>query len=255
MCTLMLALRPSPGTRLAVSGNRNEFLDRPATGPRLHAPAFPGAPSVWMPRDERAGGTWLGVNDRGIFVCVTNRRGGKLVPERVSRGQLVVEALQQPTVARLRAFLAALPPDRHNGFHLVFASEEEAGVLVSDGIRSELRVLAPGLHLVTERSYGAGEGLREKAVLADFEALFRGEEPGVAALREPMRRHGPADAPLEGACVHADARGYGTRSSLQLRVPARGAASALWTDGHPCTEEPRDLLAEVARLFEPQRSS
>jgi|ERR1700686_93921 len=251
MCTLMLALRPSPGTLLAVSGNRNEFLDRPATGPRLHPPSFPGAPRVLMPRDERAGGTWLGLNNRGLFVCVTNRRSANLVPERMSRGQLVVAALQQPTVARLRAFLAALPPDRHNGFHLVFASVEEAGVLVCDGARSELLVLAPGLHLVTERSYGAGEGAREKTVLADFEALFRGEEPGVAALREPMRRHGPADAPLEGACVHADARGYGTRSSLQLRVPAHGAASALWTDGHPCTEEPRDLSAEVARLFDP----
>ncbi|HXN55749.1 MAG TPA: NRDE family protein [Myxococcales bacterium] len=247
----MLALRPSPGTLLAVSGNRNEFLDRPATGPRLHPPSFPGAPRVLMPRDERAGGTWLGLNNRGLFVCVTNRRSANLVPERMSRGQLVVAALQQPTVARLRAFLAALPPDRHNGFHLVFASVEEAGVLVCDGARSELLVLAPGLHLVTERSYGAGEGAREKTVLADFEALFRGEEPGVAALREPMRRHGPADAPLEGACVHADARGYGTRSSLQLRVPAHGAASALWTDGHPCTEEPRDLSAEVARLFDP----
>lgn len=252
MCTLMLALRPSPDTLLAVSGNRNEFLGRPATGPRLHRPARPGAPAVLMPRDEQASGTWLGVNDRGLFVCLTNRRGANLSPDRASRGLLVVEALQQTTAGGLRAFLAALPPDRHNGFHLVFATVDEAFVLVCDGARSELLALGPGLHLVTERSFGAGEGAREPAALADFEALWRREaEPSVAALREPMRRHGPAEAPLESACVHADAQGYGTRSSLQLRVPARGGARALWTDGHPCTEAARDLSDEVAPLFAP----
>ncbi|GAC1343235.1 MAG: hypothetical protein NVSMB23_16840 [Myxococcales bacterium] len=122
-------------------------------------------------------------------------------------------------------------------------------MLVCDGARAELRALGPGLHVITERSFGAGEGAREAAAVADFEAVLRQGEPGVGALREPLRRHGPSDAPLESACVHAVEQGYGTRSSLQLVVPARGTATALWTDGHPCTETPRDVSAEVAPLF------
>jgi uncharacterized protein with NRDE domain len=249
MCTLVLALGAAKGARLAISGNRNELLARPASGPRLYAPVRAGAPAVVMPRDEKGGGTWLGVNDRGVFVCLTNRRGANLDGARVSRGALVVEALQQPGVAEVRAFLERVSPARHNGFHLVYATADAAGVLISDGVRAELRELAPGLHVVTERSYGAGEGAREETVRRDFEALLREGEPTLEALREPLRRHGPVDAPLESACVHADSIGYGTRSSLQLLVPAQGEARALWTEGHPCTEPWQDVSALFAPLF------
>jgi len=65
-----------------------------------------------------------------------------------------------------------------------------------------------------------------------------------------MTKH--ASEPLESACVHADAVGYGTRSSLQLLVRPAGA-SALWTDGHPCVNEPRDISGLAAALFSPPR--
>jgi hypothetical protein len=45
-------------------------------------------------------------------------------------------------------------------------------------------------------------------------AAFAQLEPDPAAWRAPMTVH--ADLPLESACVHADAVGYGTRSSFQL---------------------------------------
>jgi uncharacterized protein with NRDE domain len=248
MCTLLLALQATARTPLAASGNRNEFLARPASGPRLYPAAKPGTPTVVMPRDEKALGTWLGFNDRGVFVCLTNRRGPS-DPARASRGELVVQALQKPGVAALREFLQRVPAERYNGFHLVFATAREAAVLICDGSRSELRELGPGLHLITERSFGAGEGAREKSVLREFEELFQRGEPDLIALREPLRRHGPAEAPLESACVHADAQAYGTRSSLQLRVPDQGPATALWTEGHPCTEPAQEISTLVAPLF------
>jgi len=58
-----------------------------------------------------------------------------------------------------------------------------------------------------------------------------------------MTAHAPE--PLESACVHADAVGYGTRSSLQLLVRPSGAR-ALWTDGHPCVNPARDI-SEMAK--------
>lgn len=248
MCTLLVALQPNPATALAVSGNRNEFLGRPASGPRLY-PAEPGSPAAAMPRDEQAGGTWLGANDRGLFLCLTNRRG-PVAPGRPSRGQLVLEALRQPGIAELRRFLERIPGDRHNGFHLVCASRDEAFVVICDGARAELRPLGPGLHLVTERSFGAGEGARERETLERFQALYAAGDPDVEALREPLRAHADPAAPLESACVHAEARGYGTRSSFQLRVPRRGQVRALWTEGHPCTEPPRDVSPLFAPLFD-----
>jgi len=77
-------------------------------------------------------------------------------------------------------------------------------------------------------------------------AAFAGLEPDLRAWREPMTKH--ASEPLESACVHADAVGYGTRSSLQMLVRP-GSASALWTDGHPCVNAPRDISALAGELF------
>jgi uncharacterized protein with NRDE domain len=234
MCTLVLLQRP--GELLAISGNRNELLSRPASGPRLENGAL-------APRDELAHGSWLGLNAHGLFVCVTNRRGAMVDPSRRSRGLLVLEALQARSARGLHQALRELHGDRHNGFHLVYADLDDAFVTWGDGYAVNQARLEPGqVHVVTERSFGAGEGEREKTVAQSFAQL----EPEVRAWRRPMTEH--AREPLESACVHADAVGYGTRSSLQLIVKPE-AVTALWTDGHPCTNPPRDLGALAAQVL------
>jgi Transport and Golgi organisation 2 len=238
MCTLVLQLKP--GALLAVSGNRNELLARPASGPQLHD-------GVLAPRDEAAHGTWLGLNRHGLFVCVTNRRGAMVDPHRRSRGLLVRDALHGASSAReLHERLATLPGDRHNGFHLIYADLREAFVTWGDGARITQLALPPDeLHLLTERSFGAGEGERESTVRA---AYGPGRWLSPEAWREPMTKH--TESPLESACVHADAAGYGTRSSLQLFLePDR--ARMLWTDGHPCVNPPRDLSELATQTLRP----
>src|SRR5713226_9464370 len=140
MCTLAFAVRPSPYVLLAVTGNRNEFLARPAAPPRV----WPELPGVLMPRDEKAGGTWLGLTASGLFVCITNRRGAAPDPSRRSRGPVVLDALRTRAAASVRALCSAFPGNRYNGFHLVFADEREAGVAICDGERLEIRALPPG---------------------------------------------------------------------------------------------------------------
>ena len=240
MCTLALLHRP--GELLAVSGNRNELLARASSGPRVYGGL---RPQVLMPRDEAGGGTWLGLNARGLFVVVTNRSGGVVDAGRASRGQLVLEALALPSARAVSDWLGKLPGDRYNGFHLVYADLLDAFVTVGDGDRLEHRVLAPvTLHLITERSFGAGEGERERTVTAGFAPLLRA--PTLASWREPMIRH--AAEPIESACVHADSLGYGTRSSLQLLLRP-GGAEALWTEGHPCVNAARDLSNEANEVL------
>ena len=237
MCTLVLL--QEAGKRLAISGNRNEMLARPALGPRV-------CDGVLAPHDAIAGGSWLGLNRHGLFVCVTNRRGAMIDPLRKSRGLLVLEALEAQSARGLRAALDELPGHRHNGFHLVYADLHDAFVTWSDGSAVQHATLSPGkVHVITERSFGAGEGEREAVAAADFAGLA----PSLQGWRAPMTRH--AQEPLESACVHADSFGYGTRSSLQLLLDAQGAA-ALWTDAHPCDNAARELDVELAHLFAPQ---
>jgi len=234
MCTLVLLQRP--GELLAISGNRNEMLSRPSSGPRVEN-------GVLAPRDDLAQGSWLGLNRHGLFVCVTNRRDAMVDPGRRSRGLLVLEALQAQSARGLHQALHELRGDRHNGFHLVYADLRDAFVTWSDGKSVRQTGLAPlRVQVVTERSFGAGEGAREKSVAQAFERL----EPDLASWRAPMTAH--ASEPLESACVHADAVGYGTRSSLQLLVRPSDARG-LWTDGHPCVNPARDISEMAQGLF------
>lgn len=231
MCTLVILQRP--GELLAVSGNRNELLSRPSSGPRVEH-------GIFAPRDELAGGTWLGLNRHGLFVCVTNRRGGMVDPSRKSRGLLVIEALQAVTARGLREAMAQLRSDRHNGFHLIYADLRDAFVTWSDGLAMQHAALEPSrVHVITERSFDAGEGARERTVRAAFAQL----EPDLAAWRAPMTVH--AAEPLESACVHADAIGYGTRSSLQMILRPSGGVGS-WTEGHPCVNPARDVSPLIA---------
>jgi uncharacterized protein with NRDE domain len=244
MCTLVFALRPAPGVVLAASGNRNEFLARPARGPQVE----PGPVPALMPRDLEGGGTWLGLNARGVFACLTNRRGSVLDPVRASRGEIVVDALRAARASEVKERIEQVPGNRHNGFHLLFADAREAWVAICDGTRLEVRsILAGRMVVVTERSYGAGEGTREAEVRRDSAPLFSAPGLSASTLRPPMQHHG--QLPLEGACVHADDLGYGTRSSLQLVVWESGAVEFLWTEGHPCTAEASDLSAEASALL------
>jgi len=71
MCTLIVLHRCVPGRPLVVAANRDEFLDRPAAGPALR---MRDSGPILAPLDLEAGGTWLGLNGRGVFAGLTNLR-------------------------------------------------------------------------------------------------------------------------------------------------------------------------------------
>jgi hypothetical protein len=243
MCTLLVMV-PAPGGVLQVAANRDEFLARPASPPQRRE----GALSVLAPRDEQAGGTWLGVNARGLFVGVTNRHGGGRDVARASRGQLVAEALRTESVEALHQTLAPLGAQVHNPFHLLYADASgRAGLTWNDGVGVRQRWLGPGLHVLTERSLGAGD---DSARSARARAALEGRAGTVPldVWAELLRGHVRPEA-REGMCLHAPALGYGTRSSFVLQLSAGASAShCAWTDGPPCTSPFVDgtaLLREV----------
>ena len=241
MCTLVLVVPPSGGV-LQVAANRDEFLARPAS------PPAPSADGRWIaPRDQEAGGTWLGVNAGGLFVGVTNRHAGGRDPTRRSRGLLVLDALESPDVASLHRRLASLEAAAYNGFHLAYADGTFAGLTWSDGSTLRQERLAPGVHVLTEQSLGAGDdGSRRRLVESRVPSQGELDIEGWLAL---LSVHGPE--PRAGTCVHADAVGYGTRSAFVMHRGSTAASSTCaWTDARPCTTPARDgtgILRTVGR--------
>src|ERR1019366_792977 len=125
MCTLIVAVRHFPRLPLLVAANRDERYDRPASAVHRWA-----GERFVAPRDDEAGGTWLGVNDQGLFVGITNRSGAVKDDARESRGVLVVEALRAASASGLHASLAALRAERFNAFHLHYVDTRAAFVTI-----------------------------------------------------------------------------------------------------------------------------
>ncbi|EYF06872.1 NRDE family protein [Chondromyces apiculatus] len=230
MCTLIAAVGQWPSFPLVVAANRDEFLARPARPPFL----WPGEPRLVAPRDEVAGGSWLGLNAHGLFVGITNRAGAPPDPSRRSRGALVMDALRAPSAVAVRRMLADLGAAAHNPFHLFYADRETAYLTWSDGEAVQHEALAPGVYVVSERSFGAGELGREAAIRARWASEVAGKPLHLDQLRALLIEHGEHDA-RAGTCVHLDDLGYGSRSSLLLALGETWDTTAMrWGEGRPC---------------------
>jgi uncharacterized protein with NRDE domain len=243
MCTLAVAWRTDRRWPLVVAANRDERLGRPAEGWALRDGV--GGVRIAAPRDLRAGGTWIGVSARGVLAGLTNYHAPlEWYPDlsRRSRGEIVGLALAARSAEAAREALSAVDGAEWNPFHLLVADTSHAFLFWHDGERSALEDLAPGLHIVTERS-PHGVCPRGDLVRARWPV-----DPTLPKLREILTVHAPPD---DGAtCIHRDPE-YGTRSAAVLRLAEDLGASELFASaGRPCTttlEDLSDLLAALAR--------
>jgi uncharacterized protein with NRDE domain len=244
MCTILAAVGVWPETPLVISANRDEALDRPAEAPQRWPAGVVAARAVLAPRDLRAGGTWLGLNDAGLFVGITNRRSPP-DPSRRSRGELVFAALGAADHSDARARVLGLDPRAYNPFHLLLADRLGAVVVWGDGEHLHQHALAPGVHWITERSFGAGESRRHELLAELATTLAAGPAPDPARWRSILSDHRPhhasdqtpsdASVGFDSMCVHAQPLNYGTRSSTLIELGReRGEVRFLHTVGRPC---------------------
>jgi hypothetical protein len=249
MCTLILLDRLLPGVPLVVAANRDEYLSREAAPPAFVPPGDDAGIPLVAPQDLEAGGTWMGVNARGLFVGLTNQPTPARDPSRRSRGLLVLELLSQAEPRGAVERLASEPPSRYNPFHLLCANGREAYVASLRANGLETRELGPGVHVLTNQDPQETQSPKTRFIR---EAVGGMDLAGpldriLAGLREVLCTHGPDDDPLSGVCVHAP--GYGTRSSGLFALGERHSYFA-YADGAPCETKYRDytrLLDELQR--------
>ena len=135
MCLLIVLRGFHDDFPVLVASNRDEDRSRKAAPPGL----FVGDRlRLLSPRDRRDGGTWLGVNERGMFCGLTNAAGEAAVAGRPSRGHLPHLALDQddPETA-LAAVRERVLEEEHNPFHLVAADRGSIRILRHTGSGSE----------------------------------------------------------------------------------------------------------------------
>lgn len=235
MCTLTLAWQVFPEVPVALAANRDELLDRPSEPPERRN----WETGVVAPKDTEAEGTWLGYNEHGLLVTITNRWDGRTVEGSRSRGLLVRDALACESAAAAARFVEReLDGREYEGFHLLVADERAALLVEFDG-RPRVRTLDPGVHIVVnvgadgEYSIPAGREDAGRQQTASAEAVRRTlrPEPGESG-QDWLGRAGCALGDHEcGVCIHGD--GFGTRSSSLVHL----GTDRTWfefADGPPC---------------------
>lgn len=233
MCTVVLLHRPDHDWPLILGANRDEMLDRPWRPPARY---WPDRPNVVAGLDELAGGSWLGVNDAGVVAAVMNRVGSLgPAPDRRSRGELVLEALDFDAARDAAEALAELDPGAYRSFNLVLADRYEAfwlRNLGTDGPGSiDVTKLPAGLSMLTAHDLNDTRSTRIKNYLPQFQ-LARAPDPEsndwAVWARLLGDRGGNGD--VEGAMNISTDTGFGTVSSALIALPsdARPDLKPVW---------------------------
>jgi len=144
MCILAIQYRLVPETPILVAANREESYDRAGLPPTIQS----GKPRVLCGVDKQAGGTWLGVNQHGLFVGVCNRKKGSPPASPRSRGTLARELLRASTARRaVDTALDEVSSEKYEGVNFVIA-DAESGWVVHGGDDYEAVRLEDGLSII-----------------------------------------------------------------------------------------------------------
>lgn len=236
MCTILFAREQFAEAPIAIAANRDESPDRPATSPRV----VDGDPRILMPVDERAGGTWMGINEHRLFAIVANRwTVAELAGDR-SRGLLVRDVLETDSVAAAASVVRSeTARNEYDGFSLLVATPDDAAVFTWDGVLREQRV-EPGIHVLVnvgmDGTYDVPEKRRSigKRQTEAADRLRENLETGPdETVDEWLDRAGRALGDHDyGACIHHER--YGTVSSSLVSVGDDGGIEWQYADGPPC---------------------
>ncbi len=188
MCLVFIGWRIEGCPPVRIGANREEWRTRPMTSPVCRrAGAATGNPSgtgTGSLRCLMAGadfgpdgsfptaGTWLGINDAGLVVAVTNRNDGVLPwPEQTrSKGLLAVDLL----ACRRAADAARLARDElssggFGGCNYLLADRDDAFVIQAPGsAQVVVLILEPGIHAMTNLDLDDPDDPRIRLVRSRF---------------------------------------------------------------------------------------
>lgn len=235
VCTLALLHNLHDRFPIILIGNREEQYARPSTPPQVLAEWDQGERSVG-PRDEVLGGTWFGINSRGLSAAMTNQDDWFEVNAR-GRGKAMAHCLRHATAGGATRFLQALDPDLYNPFNVIFgrpgnmklARIHRSGVTIQ---KLELGTVT----VVSNDSGGADYQAKECHLRERIAELPRSSDVTeiLAFVLQVMSSHqnevGKEHSQL---CAHGER--WGTKStSVILAGSAYESARLFYSDGPPC---------------------
>jgi hypothetical protein len=236
MCTVVILRRPGHDWPVLIAANRDEMLGRPWRPPGRH---WPDRAEVVAGLDVLAGGSWMGLNDHGVVACMLNRTGSLgPAPDKRSRGELVLEALDHADAADAVRALSALEPASYRPFNMLVADNRDAFWLKAEGGAGSGRIgvfpIPTGHSMLTANDLNDPASPRVRRHLPRFRAAPTpepgGDDPHTWFAWQGLlgdRRRDPPDDPRSAMNID-EVTGFGTSSASLLAVPAVGTGEPLW---------------------------
>lgn len=229
MCLLFFSYQATPGYRLVVAANRDEFLNRPT------------APLGFLDEDKtilagldlQGGGTWMGITAQLRFAAITNYRDPQQnMADAPSRGGILMDYLAGGMDVGSYIRRLAGRSKRYNGFNLILGDKEN--IYYYSNRSAGVQRLGPGF-------YGLSNSLLDvpwpklvrgkKMLYPHMVATDNVEAAAVFDVLGDVYRPPDEQLPHTGvgldwerllSSIFIDGANYGTRSSAVITVTDAG---------------------------------
>jgi Transport and Golgi organisation 2 len=215
MCLLAVLYRLVPESPILVAANREEYYDRPSQPPTIQS----GKPRMLCGIDPRAGGTWLGVNQHGMFAGVCNRRipnGADSIGLR-NRGLVAREVLRCCSArSGIDRAMDELTTNRYEPFNMIICDSDSGWVIYNNGERSEVKPLEDGLNIVG--NLDLNDSTDERVQLAHRLLTLQNLDSPVKFLAVASKVFARTATPTSRASMVVRGQDWGTISSTLIAL-------------------------------------
>jgi len=141
MCILFIAINQHKDYPLIILANRDEFQERPTTSAHF----WKDYPNLLAGKDEKEGGTWLGITRQGRISALTNYRDIPLHKDgRLSRGHLVRDYLVSDITSEEYLNFLIANRENYNPYNILFGNQNE--LFVYNNISNQVNKLENGFY-------------------------------------------------------------------------------------------------------------
>ena len=246
MCILALIYQDLPDCPVFLAANRDEDTDRLSFPPEINQDS---ERRTWFGgRDGVSGGTWMGINEQGILVTLTNRRDRPIPPGPRSRGLLCRELLEATDIAQAESTLSRqLTRYEFAGFNLLAIAADQ-GFVHEHGVEPARYQVPAGLHILGNAGWNAADD-RTQRMRREFEAALNDGPSTEELITHAQRICALGESPHEPAICIARS-GYGTVSSSIVRLSETQFESEyFFANGSPRETTWDDLSPALRTMF------
>ena len=122
MCTSVILFRKENPWPIIIGSNRDELLLRKSKFPGRHWPKI--YPNIIGGFDEEKKGTWIAINNNGMFSIIHNRildRDNNL--KKKSRGHIILKLLNLDSIEEVPESLQNLNQSNYKGFNIIIGNK------------------------------------------------------------------------------------------------------------------------------------